>query len=137
MDIVATELSQTMLDNCKLAEYDSLSLGRGLSPERRQQFFEATQGSKMRVKSQVTKRVRFQRLNLMDSFAALGKFDVVFCRNVLIYFTTELKVDILTRIHGTLRPGGYLVLGSSEGLSGLEGKYEMVHCHPGIIYRAI
>ena len=67
----------------------------------------------------------------------MGKFDVVFCRNVLIYFSAELKLDILRRIHTSLRPGGYLILGASEGLSGVKEYYEMVQCHPGIIYRAI
>ena len=65
----------------------------------------------------------------------LGKFDIVFCRNVLIYFSSDLKKDILTRIHGVLKPGGYLLLGASEALNGLPDLYEMVHCHPGIIYR--
>jgi chemotaxis protein methyltransferase CheR len=65
----------------------------------------------------------------------LGKFDIVLCRNVLIYFSAELKKDILTRIHATLNPGGYLILGASESLSGLPHLYEMVHCSPGIIYR--
>jgi chemotaxis protein methyltransferase CheR len=54
---------------------------------------------------------------------------------VLIYFSAELKKDILTRIHATLNPGGYLILGASESLSGLPHLYEMVHCSPGIIYR--
>ena len=67
----------------------------------------------------------------------LTLFDIVFCRNVLIYFSADLKVDILRRIHGTLRPGGYLILGASEALTGVKEYYEMVQCNPGIIYRAI
>jgi chemotaxis protein methyltransferase CheR len=67
----------------------------------------------------------------------LGKFDAVFCRNVLIYFSAELKIDILRRIHKTIKPGGYLILGASEGLNGVSDYYEMVQCRPGIIYRAI
>ncbi|HEB29243.1 MAG TPA: protein-glutamate O-methyltransferase CheR [Porticoccus sp.] len=137
VDIVATDLSPSMLEQCKKAEYDGLSLGRGLSQDRLQRFFDQAEGSVWRVKPDVRKRVRFQPLNLMDSFSVLGKFDVVFCRNVLIYFSAELKVDILRRIHGTLRPGGYLILGASEGLAGVKEFYEMVQCNPGIIYRAI
>jgi chemotaxis protein methyltransferase CheR len=137
VDIVATDLSSSMLGQCKKAEYDGLSLGRGLSQDRLQRFFERADGDIWRVNPHVRKRVRFQAMNLMDSFSILGKFDVVFCRNVLIYFSAELKVDILRRIHSSLRPGGYLVLGSSEGLSGMKEFYEMVQCNPGIIYRAI
>jgi chemotaxis protein methyltransferase CheR len=65
----------------------------------------------------------------------LGKFDIIMCRNVLIYFSADLKKDILTRLHGALNPGGYLILGASESLNGLPNLYEMVQCHPGIIYR--
>ncbi|MFA7553459.1 MAG: protein-glutamate O-methyltransferase CheR [Spongiibacteraceae bacterium] len=137
VEIVATDLSRTMLERCKSAEYDGLSLGRGLSNERLKRFFEPTVDDMWRVKPEVRQRVRFQALNLMDSFSLLGKFDCVFCRNVLIYFSAELKMDILRRIHSALRPGGYLVLGGSEGLSGFKEYYEMVQCHPGIIYRAI
>jgi len=57
------------------------------------------------------------------------------CRNVLIYFSAELKRDILTRLHAALNPGGYLILGASESLNGLSDLYQMVQCHPGIIYR--
>ena len=137
VEFVATDLSRSMLEHCKKAEYDGLSLGRGLSPERLKRFFDLVDGDVYRVKPEICKRVRFQPLNLMDSFLSLGKFDIVFCRNVLIYFSADLKIDILRRIHGALRPGGYLVLGGSEGLTGVKEYYEMVQCHPGIIYRAI
>ena len=136
LEIVGTDISRTMLDICKSAEYDGLSLGRGLSQQRLRQYFEPVEGDVWRVKRECSQRVRFQTLNLMDSYATLGKFDAVFCRNVLIYFSAELKRDILTRIHATIKPGGYLVLGASEGLTGLSDLYEMIHCHPGIIYQA-
>ncbi len=136
VEIIATDLSPSMLEHCKKAEYDGLALGRGLASERLRRFFDSLGGEVWRVKPEIKKCIRFQPLNLMDSYASLGKFDVVFCRNVLIYFSAELKNDILRRIHRTLHPGGYLILGASEGLSGLTDCYEMVQCRPGIIYRA-
>ena len=139
VEIVATDLSRSMLEICKSAEYDQLSLGRGLSPERLQRFFEKISGNRTgdryRVKREVTQRVRFQSLNLLDSYLSLGKFDIVFCRNVLIYFSGERKLDILRRIHGVLKPGGYLILGASEGLAEVTQYFQMVQCSPGIIYR--
>ena len=72
---------------------------------------------------------------VFDDFSRFGKMDVVFCRNVLIYFSVDLKKDILTRMHAALNPGGYLILGASESLNGLPDLYEMVQCRPGIIYR--
>lgn len=137
VEITATDLSRSMLEWCRRAEYDRLSIGRGLSQERLQRFFEPLQEGLWRVKPEVRNRVRFQVLNLMDSFISLGKFDVVFCRNVLIYFSADLKADILRRIHGVLRPGGYLILGASEGLTDASQYFEMVRCNPGIIYRAL
>jgi len=83
----------------------------------------------------VSGRVQYRMLNLLHPYSALGKFDIVFCRNVLIYFSADLKADILTRIHGVLKPGGYLFLGASEALSGVASLFDMVQCSPGIIYR--
>ena len=81
--------------------------------------------------------INFRALNLQDSYALLGRFDLVFCRNVLIYFSADFKRDILTRIHATLNPGGYLLVGASESVHGLSDLYEMVHCRPGILYKKI
>lgn len=134
--IVATDLSGTMLTNCKTGEYDSLAIARGLSQERLQRYFDTRGPGRWAVKPAIRSRVEFRSFNLLDSYASLGKFDVVFCRNVLIYFSAQVKKDILLRIHSTLKPGGYLFLGASEALNGLPDHYQMVQCSPGIIYQA-
>lgn len=136
VQIVATDLSPSMLINCKSGEYDSLAMGRGLSQERLQRYFDPKAPGRWVVKPAIRSRIEYRPLNLLDSYASLGKFDVVFCRNVLIYFSAELKKDILTRIHAMLKPGGYLFLGASEALNGLPSHYQMVQCSPGIIYKA-
>lgn len=134
--IIATDLSVSMLEACKKGEYDVLSMARGLSAERKQRYFEDLGAGRWRIKEPIKQRVEFRPINLLESYAMLGKFDVVFCRNVLIYFSAEVKKDILTRMHATLKPGGYLVLGASEALNGLPELYTMVQCNPGIIYQA-
>lgn len=134
--IVATDLSGTMLTNCKTGEYDSLAIARGLSQERLQRYFDPKGAGRWAVKPAIRSRVEFRSFNLLDSYASLGKFDIVFCRNVLIYFSAQVKRDILLRIHSTLKPGGYLFLGASEALNGLPDHYQMVQCSPGIIYQA-
>ncbi|KEY89697.1 protein-glutamate O-methyltransferase CheR [Pseudomonas capeferrum] len=134
--IVATDLSGTMLTNCKTGEYDSLAIARGLSQERLQRYFDPKGAGRYAIKPAIRSRVEFRSFNLLDSYASLGKFDVVFCRNVLIYFSAQVKKDILLRIHSTLKPGGYLFLGASEALNGLPDHYQMVQCSPGIIYQA-
>lgn len=135
VQIVATDLSGSMLNAAKSGEYDSLAMGRGLSQERLNRYFDARGPGRWALKPAIKNRVEFRALNLLDSYASLGKFDVVFCRNVLIYFSAEVKKDILTRIHATLKPGGYLFLGASEALNGLPDHYQMVQCSPGIIYK--
>ena len=137
VEIVATDLSRSMLEACKGAEYDQLSLSRGLSSDRLKRYFDSIGNDRWRVKREITQRVRFQSLNLLDSYLTLGKFDIVFCRNVLIYFSGERKADILRRIHATLKPGGYLILGASEGPTDATHLYQMVQCNPGIIYKAV
>lgn len=136
VQIIATDLSASMLQACKLGEYDSLAIARGLSSERLQRYFDKTPNNRWAVKAAIKNRVEFRALNLLDSYVVLGKFDVVFCRNVLIYFSAEAKKDILMRIHATLKPGGYLFLGASEALNTLPELYTMVQCSPGIIYQA-
>ncbi len=137
IQVVATDLSTTVLDQARKGEYDKLSVMRGLSNERLEKFFDKMPEGNWRVKSMLRDRIDFRPINLMDSYAALGKFDIVFCRNVLIYFNADLKRQILQKIHAALKPQGILYLGSSEGLAGAADLFEMVRCEPGILYRAI
>ncbi len=65
----------------------------------------------------------------------MGRFDVIFCRNVLIYFNNDVKCQILKKFVSCLNPGGYLILGSTETVSGVAEKFEMLRCNPGIIYK--
>lgn len=137
VQVVATDLSPTVLDQARRGEYDKLSVIRGLTQDRLERYFDKQSEASWRVKSLIKERIEFRPLNLMDSYVGLGKFDIVFCRNVLIYFNAELKRQILQKIHAALRPQGILFLGSSEGLAGAADLFEMVRCDPGILYRAI
>ena len=133
--ITATDISATMLDQCKTAEYDGLALARGLSPERKKLFFEKVDDNRMRLSARVRNLVNFRPANLLESYALLGKFDIIFCRNVLIYFSPDVKAKILKQFAGSLNPGGYLFLGASESITGLSDDFEMIRCNPGILYR--
>lgn len=132
--ITATDISKSVLEVARRGEYEMIAIGRGLSPERQKHFFTPSANGGWQIRPQIKSMVEFKELNLLDRYM-LGKFDIIMCRNVLIYFSAELKKDILTRLHGALNPGGYLILGASESLNGLPNLYEMVQCHPGIIYR--
>ncbi|MBA5763455.1 protein-glutamate O-methyltransferase [Vibrio sp. 404] len=135
VSITATDISASMLDMCRAGVYDNLALGRGLSPERRRAFFEDAGDGRMKIKDTAKRLVNFRPQNLMDSYALLGKFDVIFCRNVLIYFSPDMKSKVLNQMANSLNPGGYLLLGASESLTGLTDRFEMVRCNPGIIYK--
>jgi len=136
VQVVATDLSVTVLEQARQGEYDKLSVMRGLSNERLDKFFDKSENN-WRVKPILRDRIDFRPINLMDSFNVLGKFDIIFCRNVLIYFNADLKRQILQKIHAALKPQGVLYLGSSEGLAGAADLFEMVRCEPGILYRAV
>ena len=135
VQVIGTDISTTMLEHCKYGHYDSLALARGLSPERKKQFFEDGNNGMLKVKDEVKKMVSFRPLNLLNSYSLMGRFDIVFCRNVLIYFSPEIKTQIISQIHGTLNDGGYLFLGASESLSGLNNDFNMLRCNPGIVYQ--
>ncbi|WP_417544446.1 CheR family methyltransferase [Marinobacter sp.] len=132
--ITATDISKSVLEVARRGEYEMIAIGRGLSPERQKQFFTPSANGGWQIRPHIKSMVEFKELNLLERYM-LGKFDIVMCRNVLIYFSAALKKDILTRIHATLNPGGYLILGASESLNGMPELYEMVQCQPGIIYR--
>lgn len=133
--IVATDLSESALDQCRQGRYDEYAVGRGLPEEMRKRYFHPESDGTLTINGEIRQKIRFERCNLIESFSGLGKFDVVFCRNVLIYFPRAVKLDILERIHQSLVPGGYLLVGASEGLAGIADRFEMIPCHLGIIYR--
>ncbi|MBK1716735.1 CheR family methyltransferase [Thiocystis violacea] len=132
--IMATDLSETVLSEAKAGLYDGLSIVRGLSVERRQKFFESVENGH-RIKPEIQKRVRFQKLNLMDSYALLGKFDIVFCRNVLIYFSAETKRRIFDGIARQMDPGGYLFVGASEAVGSYTDAFEVIRVPQGSMLR--
>ncbi|MGS2717503.1 CheR family methyltransferase [Eionea flava] len=138
IEILATDLSNAILQKARQGVFDKLSVDRGLSQQRLSKFFSETNGhyQEWQVNTELKRYIQFRAINLLDSFNSLGQFDIIFCRNVLIYFTRETKSDILKRMHKCLKPDGYLCLGSSESLAGAKDLFSMVHCKPGIIYQA-
>ncbi len=134
VEIVATDISQAILNEAKQAKYDALALARGLSEERKRQYFSPL-GDQWQVNANIRQRVSFREVNLLQSYASMGKFDVIFCRNVLIYFSTESKKDILERMAKSLNPRGFLMLGASESIAQYSDKFEMVRASTGVVYR--
>lgn len=134
IQIIGTDISPSMLSEANNAQYDKMSLARGMSDERLKRYF-LPKGDKWEVRPEIKSRVSFRELNLLNNFSALGKFDIVFCRNVLIYFSSDLKTDILNRIAKLLNPGGYMFLGGSESPTSYTDAFELVRTPKGVAYR--
>lgn len=133
--ILGTDVSPQMIERARGAEYFASEIRRGLSPERHQRHFESVTPQTSRVRPAIARRVGFRQHNLLESFSMLGRFDLIFCRNVLIYFSLAVREDIIRRMGQVLTPGGYLVVGASESLSRNMDDFEMVRCNPGVVYR--
>jgi chemotaxis protein methyltransferase CheR len=134
MQIIATDISTSMLEQARLAQYEEAILGRGLSEKRKLRHFE-TVANGWTVRNDIKRRVQFKPQNLLATYAGLGKFDIIFCRNVLIYFSSERKTDILNRMAGLLNPGGYLFLGASEITMSYTDKFEMIRSPHGVFFQ--
>ncbi|WP_347989015.1 protein-glutamate O-methyltransferase CheR [Methylomonas sp. AM2-LC] len=115
VQILGTDISETMLYEAKQAIYSELALSRGIDAATQARFFQNTTKG-YSLNNEVTQQVSFQQLNLLKPFSSLGLFDIIFCRNVLIYFSDTVKFDILNRMSQNLKPGGYFFLSSTESM---------------------
>ena len=134
VQIIATDISPTILRAAKEGVYEDIALARGLTSDRRARFFDEQVG-KAQIKEFVRKQVTFQQLNLILSAPSIGKFHVVFCRNVLIYFSDKNKTNILERMANIIEPGGYLFLGGSESITRYTTKFEVARYYGGMVFR--
>lgn len=119
IDIVATDLSSDVLEKAKAGIYSQFEVQRGLPVQTLVKFFDQV-GENWQLAPELRSMVQFRPLNLLNDFSALGTFDVVFCRNVLIYFDQENKIALLNRIARQMPDDGFLVLGAAETVIGLK-----------------
>lgn len=117
LSIVASDISPSVLFIAKNARYDALSMSRGMQDDLKQRYFEES-GRVFILKNEIKERVQFQQLNLLNSMEHLGKFDVILLRNVAIYFSKEVKIQLFRKLAMRLNPNGYLLVGASESLLG-------------------
>ncbi len=117
LEIIGTDLSSDVLEKAKAGLYSQFEVQRGLPIQLLVKYFNQV-GSMWQIDSSVRAMIDFRKFNLLESFASLGTFDIIFCRNVLIYFDSETKKDIFSRMARQLQPDGYLVLGAAETVIG-------------------
>ncbi len=133
-EVIATDISTAILADARQGIYTGMAASRGMSAEQQHRYF-TEKNDALEVRPEIKKRVSFRELNLTKGYELLGRFDIIFCRNVLIYFSHDQKSDIINRMARTLNPGGYLFLGSTESLSAHTDRFEMFSALGGICYR--
>ena len=118
VDIIATDLSQEVLEKSKSGIYSQFEVQRGLPIQLLVKYFKQN-GELWQISPDIRAMVQHRQLNLLHDFSQLGAFDVIFCRNVLIYFDQETKISIFGRLAKAMEPDGFLVLGAAETIVGL------------------
>jgi chemotaxis protein methyltransferase CheR len=118
VEILATDLSQEVLEKSKAGLYSQFEVQRGLPIQMLVKYFKQT-GEFWQVNADIRAMVQHRQLNLLHDFSQLGVFDVIFCRNVLIYFDQDTKINIFRRLAKATEPDGFLVLGAAETVVGL------------------
>jgi chemotaxis protein methyltransferase CheR len=123
VDIFATDLSAAVLDRARSGLYSQFEVQRGLPISQLLTYFTQT-GDRWQIAPEIRAMVHFRSLNLLNDFSALGTFDVVFCRNVLIYFDQDTKIGVLNRLARQMPADGFLALGAAETVVGLTGAFK-------------
>jgi chemotaxis protein methyltransferase CheR len=134
ISILATDISETAIVQAELGLYSDHEMSRGIQPRHQEKHFCRTANG-WQIDESIGQMVRFQRFNLHDSFAAFGHFDIIFCRNVAIYFSAEGRRSLFHRLAQSLNPGGALFAGSSESLSDLGDEFAPCHAGDAVFYR--
>jgi len=132
--IIATDLSNTILARAREGLYSQIEINRGLPAALLTKYFDK-QGLRWRLKPDIRRMVEFQQGNLAEPWPSLPPMDIVFMRNVLIYFGLETKKSILGRIRGILKPDGYLFLGTSETTLNLDAAFEPIPMGKTLCYK--
>jgi chemotaxis protein methyltransferase CheR len=133
--ILALDISKTCLAAARRAEYDHVAMKRGLSPEYRDRYFRRSERGTWFVRDSVRNLVRFQSFNIGQKQWDLGFFDIVFLRNVVIYFSDTAKFAIFDKTARIMKPGAFLFLGTGETVSGYTTLFEILEDEGAMYYR--
>jgi chemotaxis protein methyltransferase CheR len=123
VEIIATDLSQEVLEKSKTGLYSQFEVQRGLPIQMLVKYFKQN-GEFWQINPDIRAMVQHRALNLLHDFSQLGTFDVIFCRNVLIYFDQDTKINIFSRLCKIMEPDGFLVLGAAETVVGLTDAFK-------------
>lgn len=123
VEIIATDIDDQILSQAQNAVYSQFEVQRGMPITLLVKYF-TQEGDKWHLKDEIKNMVTFKNFNLLDQFMSLnGPFDIIFCRNVLIYFNEETKRQIFDKMHSVFNKDGYLFLGGAETIMGITDKF--------------
>jgi chemotaxis protein methyltransferase CheR len=135
IQILGTDFSSQVLERARSGKYQQIEVNRGLPAAFLVKHFSRS-GVDWQLSEPVRRMARFETIDLRKSMRVLGPFDLVFCRNVMIYFDAETRKKILKELHGTLFQGGWLLLGGAETAFGVEDWFERQTVGSAIVYVA-
>ncbi|PKN32268.1 MAG: hypothetical protein CVU63_19650, partial [Deltaproteobacteria bacterium HGW-Deltaproteobacteria-20] len=136
ISILGTDISDDAVTKASYGKYNKFEIERGLPQQTLNKYF-SLMGDGWKIKDEIRAMAVFKKFNLMKPFAGLGKFDIVFCRNVAIYFTPADKKMVFEKIASVLEPDGSLVIGSTESLTGVTGMFEPKRYMRSIFYQPV
>ncbi len=134
VDILATDISNKMLERGRTGAYSDLEVVRGLSQQRLEANFHRN-GNRWCVNERLKQDVNFRYLNLINAWPTLPKMDIVFIRNVLVYFDNPTKTNLFAKVRRILKPNGFLFLGGAESALTIDDQFERVFQGGGSCYR--
>ncbi len=135
-EIIGTDLSGEVLERAKAGVYTQFEVQRGLPIQMLLKYF-VQNGDQWTISPEIRSMVHYRTLNLLNDFSALGQFDIVYCRNVLIYFDQPTKIDVLNRTARLTAPDGYLLLGAAETVVGLTDSFKPINDRRGLYVPAV
>jgi chemotaxis protein methyltransferase CheR len=134
IEIIGSDLSHEMVDRCRAGRYSQLEMNRGLPATQLVRHF-TREGAFFRVNPALAAMTSFRQVNLVRPLPPMGVFDIVFCRNVLIYFDTPTKRDVLRKVRQVMAPDGVLYLGAAEMTMGVDDAWERVAIGRSSVHR--
>lgn len=121
--LVGTDISDQAIARASAGIFSQIEIGRGLTDATREKYFTPCSGG-WKIRDEIRALASFRKMNLMEDFSSLGKFDVIFCRNVAIYFSERDRISLFNRIEERLEKDGYLIIGSMESLNAISPQFE-------------
>lgn len=135
-EIYATDLAEKVVERSRAGIYSQFEIQRGLPIAYLMKYFTQRPNNNWEINDSIKSMVKFATGNLLTPYVGVGRFDIIFCRNVLIYFDEKTKADVLDRMAAIMNPPGYLYLGGSETTHGLTTKFKVVEAHRGLFMLA-